>query len=104
MNNVATEIFDNAEQFRFEIHVDGEQAGVCEYVSRGGLTAFTHTRTDPAFQGQGLAGKLVRQALDASREAGAEVLPFCDYVSAWINRHPEYLDLVPEDQRARFDL
>ncbi|MEV1200449.1 N-acetyltransferase, partial [Microbispora rosea] len=41
-------------------------------------------------------------ALDAARDAGLSVLPFCPFVKRYIERHPDYLDLVPADQRARF--
>ncbi|WP_420803744.1 GNAT family N-acetyltransferase [Saccharopolyspora erythraea] len=42
--------------------------------------------------------------LDSARERGLEVLPHCPFVRSWIARHPEYLELVPEDRRAEFDL
>jgi predicted GNAT family acetyltransferase len=32
------------------------------------------------------------------------VLPFCPFVNAYLKRHPEYLDLVPEERRAAFGL
>lgn len=32
------------------------------------------------------------------------MLPFCPFVNAWIGKHPDYLDLVPADQRERFGL
>jgi predicted GNAT family acetyltransferase len=57
---------------------------------------------DPRFGGRGLGGILVRGALDAARDRGLEVLPFCPFVRGWIGRHPEYRELVPEGQRARF--
>jgi uncharacterized protein len=38
------------------------------------------------------------------RAKGAAVLPYCPYVRAWIRRHPAYIDLVPERDRASFKL
>ena len=32
------------------------------------------------------------------------MLPFCPFVNEWLKRHPEYMDLVPEDERERFGL
>jgi predicted GNAT family acetyltransferase len=89
---------------RFEIRVDGEIAGFTEYRRRPGLIAFTHTLIDPRFEGQGLASKLVGTALSEARSEELSVLPFCPFVRAYIARHLEYLDLVPEDMRAKFDL
>ncbi|WP_018351097.1 GNAT family N-acetyltransferase [Longispora albida] len=89
---------------RYEIHVDGELAGLTEYRLAAGQISFTHTEIAEVFGGRGLAGQLVRYALDDVRSRDLAVLPFCPYVRSYIKRHPAYLDLVPETQRERFDL
>jgi uncharacterized protein len=95
------QVVDAPDRSRFEIRVDGEVAGFTEYRRRPGLIAFIHTLTDPRFEGQGLAS---RTALSEARSHGLSVLPFCPFVRAYIAGHAEYLDLVPEDMRAKFDL
>ena len=97
-------VVDVPDRSRFEIRVDGEVAGFTEYRRRAGLIAFIHTLTDPRFEGRGLASQLVRTALTEARADGLSVLPFCPFVRAYIAGHTEYLDLVPEDMRSRFDL
>jgi predicted GNAT family acetyltransferase len=97
-------VVDVPDRSRFEVRVDGEVAGFTEYRRRPGLIAFIHTLTDPRFEGQGLASQLVRTALSEARSDGLSVLPFCPFVRAYIAGHTEYLDLVPEDMRAKFDL
>ena len=97
-------VVDVPERSRFEVLVDGEIAGFTEYRRRPGLIAFIHTLIDPRFEGQGLASDLVRTALSEARAHGLSVLPFCPFVRAYIDGHTEYLDLVPEDMRAKFDL
>ncbi len=97
-------VVDAPDRARFEIQVDGEVAGFSEYRRRPELIAFVHTLIDPRFEGQGLASQLVRAALDEARAEGLAVLPFCPFVRGYIERHTEYLDLVPEDMRAKFDL
>jgi predicted GNAT family acetyltransferase len=89
---------------RFEIWVGGQRAGFSEYVDQGATRTLPHTEVEPAFQGRGLAGTLIRHALDVSREAGREVLPRCPAVARFIKRHPDYADLVPEDRRGEFGL
>jgi uncharacterized protein len=42
--------------------------------------------------------------LDAARAGGLAVLPFCPFVRRYIQRHREYADLVPANERPRFDL
>jgi uncharacterized protein len=92
---------DAPDRSRFEITVDGELAGFAEYRSRPGRIVFTHTEVDDPYQGHGLAGKLVRAALDRARRLGLEVTPLCPYVADYIRRHPEYADLVDERHRGQ---
>jgi len=54
---------------------------------------------EPRFQGRGLGHELVAAALRSARERGLEVLPFCPYVRGFIAKHPEFVDLVPEQDR-----
>jgi uncharacterized protein len=97
-------VVDVPERSRFEIRVGEETAGFIEYHRRPGLIAFVHTSIDPRFEGQGVGSQLVRAALAQARADGLAVLPFCPFVRGYIAAHPEYLDLVPEDMRAKFDL
>jgi predicted GNAT family acetyltransferase len=97
-------VVDEPERSRFEIRVDGDVAGFTEYRRRPGLIAFIHTLIDPRFEGRGLASQLVRTALSEARSDGLSVFPFCPFVRSYIAGHTEYLDVVPEDMRAKFDL
>jgi predicted GNAT family acetyltransferase len=97
-------VLDVPERSRFEVHVGGETAGFTEYRRRPGLIAFIHTLIDPRFEGHGLGTQLVRTALSVARSEGLAVVPFCPFVRGYIADHTEYLDLVPEDMRAKFDL
>jgi predicted GNAT family acetyltransferase len=89
---------------RFEVLVDGQGAGFAAYRRNDSTISFTHTEISDQFEGRGLGSVLVRGALDAARAQGAAVLPFCPFVRRYISRHHEYLDLVPVEQRARFEL
>jgi predicted GNAT family acetyltransferase len=97
-------VVDVPERSRFEVRVDGDVAGFTEYRRRPGLIAFVHTLIDPRFEGHGLGSRLVRAALSDTRSEGLSVIPFCPFVRAFIVDHTEYLDLVPEDMRANFEL
>ncbi len=88
------QVTDNPGESRFEIRADGELAGFVLYHLRGSQIAFTHTETDDRFRGHGLAGQLVREALDTARERHLTVLPYCPFVRSWIAGHPEYADLI----------
>jgi uncharacterized protein len=96
---------DNPESHRFEIVVDGAVAGFAEYRHRDGRRSFTHTEIDPAYEGRGLGSTLVRFVLDDARTHGYAVLPYCEFVRGYISEHrSDYLDLVPENERAKFGL
>lgn len=56
------------------------------------------------FEGQGLASRLVGNALGELRERGVAVLPYCPFVRAYLLKHPDLHDVVPESDRARFGL
>lgn len=98
------EVTERPELSRFEIYADGELAGFADYHRAGDRLSFTHTETKPALAGRGLATVLIRTALDAARERGCGVLPFCSFVRDFIERNPGYLDLVPENERPHFNL
>ncbi len=80
---------------RYTAAVDGRVAALAEFIPTAELVVFTHTETDPAFEGQGVASQLVAWALDDVRSRGLQVLPLCPFVKAYIGKHAEaYGDLV----------
>lgn len=85
---------DLPDAHRFEVRVGDAVAGYVEYRRDGGTTSFVHTLIEPGFEGRGLGSVLARGALDATRAAGRSVRPVCPFVRGWIERHPEYQDLV----------
>lgn len=88
------EVADVPARYRFEARVDGEVAGIAQYLRRPGRVIFTHTEVLPAFEGRGVGSVLAKGALDAVRAAGARVEPRCPFIAAYIRRHKEYADLV----------
>ena len=77
---------------RFSTEVDGQQAYV-EYEQGDGVMAITHTIVPAAIGGRGIAGTLVKAALDHARAAGLKVDAQCSYADAWMRKHPEYENL-----------
>lgn len=95
---------DNPDASRYEI-LDGDTvAGFAAYRLSGDRISFTHTETEEAYAGQGLGKQLAEGALDGARARGLAVLPFCPFIRGFIAKNPDYLDLVPGAERARFDL
>ena len=90
------DVRDNPEQHRFEIVADdGKVAGFVQYQRRGdGVIDLVHTEIDDAYEGQGLGGKLARGTLDLVRSRGEHVVASCPFINGWIEKHPDYEDLV----------
>src|SRR3954452_1501021 len=85
----------NPSETRYEGHVDGELAGFAEYQLTERLVIFTHTQVDDAFEGHGVGSAIARFALDDVRASGTRaVLPLCPFIKGWIEKHPDYQDLV----------
>lgn len=95
--SVDVRVVRRPERNRFEVLVDGTVTGFAEYQIRSATMVLTHTEVDPARQGQGLAGKLARVALDTARDEGLGVVPQCPYIAEYIRKHAEYADLVDGD-------
>ncbi|HUP99003.1 MAG TPA: GNAT family N-acetyltransferase [Aeromicrobium sp.] len=92
---MSTEVRHNPDAERYEISVDGEFAGFTEaHPLPDGTVLFPHTLLEPAFEGQGLASKLVAGALDDVRARGLRAKVTCPYILGWLPKHPEYEDLV----------
>lgn len=85
---------ENPAKHRFDILVDDALAGFSAYLPRGEVLVFTHTEVDDRYQGQGVGSALVRGTLDQIRARGGRVVPRCPFVAAFIERHPDYADLV----------
>ena len=98
-------VVDNPEERRYEALIGDRLAGMAEYRMAGNRVIFTHTETDPAFAGQGVASRLARGALDDVRARGLVMTPKCPFIAAYVERHPAYQDLVVsvEDLRRRHE-
>lgn len=88
----------NEEKSQFELYLGDQMIGLMTYWQDedSNVREFPHAEVDPAHQGKGLAGRLVGEGLKATREEGLKVLPLCPYIAMYMQRHPEYLDLLAE--------
>jgi len=48
----------------------------------------------PAMQGLGVGSRLVKAVLDDARAHGRPIVPACAFVKSYLERHPEYADVV----------
>jgi hypothetical protein len=92
-----SEVTDNAAASRFEMASGGAVAFVEYERTGGGRIALLHTEVPEALSGQGVGSKLVRGVLDTLRAQGSRVVPRCEFVAAYVERHPEYRDMVADE-------
>ncbi|MBI5822480.1 MAG: N-acetyltransferase [Chloroflexi bacterium] len=86
-------VIQNQQQKRFEIQIDSHTAELT-YYQNGNAIIFTHTGVPPALEGQGIASLLVKTGLQYARDNNLKVQPLCWFVSRYIDRHPEFQNLV----------
>lgn len=78
---------------RFVTTIDGIEA-VLDYRMDGDFIELTHTVVPEPIGGRGVAGQLTRAAFEHAREQGLSVRPSCSYAAAWVQRHPEFSQLL----------
>lgn len=81
---------------QYEIYVDDQLAALSTFRVDGDVITFLHTETESEFEGRGLASQLVREALADVRARAERVIPRCPFVRKYIDKHPEYQDLLAE--------
>ena len=85
---------DNGDRGRFAIYLPDGSVAEMTYQRRDAKTIIAdHTGVPPQYRNQGVALKLVEDAMVAVRAAGEKVVPTCSYVVAQFRRHPDWADL-----------
>jgi len=87
------DVTNNEQQSRYETTVDGHKA-FAAYHRNGDTITFTHTEVAPELEGRGIAGAVVKHALEDARAQKLGVVAACAYVASYVRRHPEYEDLL----------
>jgi predicted GNAT family acetyltransferase len=89
------EVTNDPAASRFEIRTDEGLAELL-YKQRGADLDLIHTEVPPSLEGRGYAAALATAALGFARRGGMKVIPTCPYVKAFLQRHPQYADLVAQ--------
>ena len=93
------EITLNAAASRFEVESSAAKpSALLAFRQTGGNIDLLHTEVSPEERRKGLGAALVKAALDYARQNRLHVVPSCPFVRAYIDRHPEYADLVRSQQ------
>ena len=63
---------------------------------RPGVLELKSTLVPPHLRGHGMGTEMVRQALDWIRREGYRIVPLCSFVSDFLEKNPEYQDLLEQ--------
>ena len=84
---------ERATRGRFELEENG-QVAYLEYVLAGNIIQLLHTEVPASLRGKGIAGSLAQNALEWAREHDVMVDVVCPYVEEYLEKHPEFSDLL----------
>jgi predicted GNAT family acetyltransferase len=93
---------DNALFSRFELYRKGMMAGYVQYEMRGGDILLLHAVVDPKFRHLGLEPVLMQAVLLNAHRRRLAVVPCCPEALDFLAAHPQFLSLLPAQQRRRF--
>jgi len=89
-------VVDDAGDHRFVLELDGEVAELV-YRLNGKRLVLLHTGVPETLRGRGIAGRLVRAAVERAAAEGLTVVPLCPYAREWLKDHPEAATTVTTD-------
>ena len=90
---MANTIKNNESEQRFEMTVDGATAYV-EYELEPGSIVYTHTIVPDELGGRGIGKQLAQHVLEYAKSQNLKVVPQCAFIASYIERNPEYQELV----------
>lgn len=98
ISSTPVKVVRNIDRERFELFTDdtpGEFIGFLAYQKVDERTwELQHTIISEGFSRRGFARTLVTRVLDLIRDDGGMIVPTCSYVQDYLERFPQYGDLV----------
>ncbi len=91
-NQISIVFEENAN--RSAAYKDGKLIGECEFEVSGKIWTIVHTGVRPAYQGQGIAKKLLKKVIDEARAKQIKIIPLCSYADKIMTEKEEYKDVL----------
>ncbi len=88
-----SELRDNPTIRRLEMVEDG-QTVFADYRRDGRRLIVDHVEAPQGLRGTGAAGRFMMALAGYARARGLTIIPLCGYAAAWLNRSPEFRDLI----------
>jgi uncharacterized protein len=97
-------IDNNTDKQQYEAKLNGKVVAFAEYRPIGQSVMFTHTEVNEDLEGKGVAGQLIRFALEDTKAKGMTAIPMCPFVKIFIQRHKDFIDVVHPSHRSVFGM
>lgn len=89
------EVVNNKKLFRFEAPTEDGNLVTMEYRWLKGSIVLMHTLVPPSARGTGAGSEFVKQVLNKYvAGAGLKMIAYCPFVTDYLERHPEYKELL----------
>ena len=79
---------------RSAAYKNGNLIGECEFVVNDNKWNIVHTGVRPAFEGQGIARRLLNKVVEQARIRNMKIVPICSYAKKVMERKEEYKDVL----------
>lgn len=86
-------LHDNTAAAQYELIVDG-QTVFARYRRSDDVLTILWVEAPAVLRGKGAAGKIMALLGAEARSRGWRIVPVCGYAAAWLQRSPEFRDLV----------
>ncbi len=96
MSDELDRVVDDTPHHRFVLERDGRVAELV-YRVNGKRLVLVHTEVPETLRGQGIAGRLVRAAIERAASDGLTVVPLCPYAREWLKDHAQEAATVTTD-------
>jgi predicted GNAT family acetyltransferase len=88
------DVLNDAEHGRWIATLGADAIAELSYRFVGGRVVLLTTWVDPAYRNNRVATELVVRVLDEIRESGKKITVICPVVGEFIERNPQYADLI----------
>ncbi len=88
------EVRHDASRHRFVAEIEGQEARLVYHPVAEGTLDYASTFVPETLRERGIASALVRRALEYAHSQHYRVIPSCWFVKQFVERHPEYRDLI----------
>lgn len=79
----------NVEKNRIYYEENGKTLAEVTFIGDEDVLTINHTFVDDSLRGQGIASKLLQEAVNEIKRQNKKVQASCSYAVKWLEKHPE---------------